>query len=369
MTTRLARWLPTAYLFALDMVAGVVVVLVYREFADRQAENVPLWFGYGLAVLVGLPLAVRRRWPLAVAGVVVTAQTVATVLHITLEPFGPSAFAIYMVAVSLPRGRSVAALLCALVMGVVAVFIAEPWPDDIGLAIAVTLFLTGAWALGRSTRVRRTYAERAVAEEMARAVTEERLRIARELHDVVAHSLALITVKAGIGNHVAVAQPEQAREALRVIETTSRGTLVEMRRLLGVLREVDGAELAPLPGIGDLHGLVDRAAMAGVTVRLVVDGGSELPDGVALTVFRIVQESVTNVVKHAAPARCSVTVSREGDVVRIVVVDDGPGERVLVGGGGHGLIGMRERVAVYGGTFSAGPVRGGGFRVAAEVPF
>ncbi|MBB5954115.1 signal transduction histidine kinase [Saccharothrix tamanrassetensis] len=373
MRSRFARWLPTAYLFALDVLAGIAVTLTYTGFAE--ASTVPLWFGYALAALVGLPLAARRRWPLTVLLVVVTAQNLATASHITLEPYAPTAFAMYMVAANLPRGRAVGALIFSLVTAVVAVFVGEPWPDDIGLATAVVILISAAWALGRSTRVRRAYAERAVAEQASRAVADERLRIARELHDVVAHSLSLITVKAGIANHVAAAQPEQAQEALQVIETTSRSTLIEMRRLLGVLRSEDSAvELEPMPGIGDLPGLVERASLAGVPVTLSVSGGA-LPDGVGLTVFRIVQESVTNVVKHAAPARCSVVVEVGDTSVRISVTDDGPGERVLGGGGsggeggGHGLIGMRERVAVYGGTFVAGPMGGGGFRVAAEVPF
>ncbi|MBM7809487.1 sensor histidine kinase [Saccharothrix algeriensis] len=366
MRSRFARWLPTAYLYALDVLGAVVVTAVYMGFAENS--GVPLWFGYLVAVLVGAPLAVRRKWPMAALIVVVTAQDVASALHITLEPYIPSAAAMYMMAATEHRKRSVGALVFALVTSAVAIPLGERWPDSLGLAAVVALLLGGAWALGRSTLVRRGYAERALAEQASRAVADERLRIARELHDVVAHSLSLITVKAGIANHVADSRPEQAREALQVIEAASRSTLVEMRRLLGVLRAEDAsAELAPVPGLADLPGLVERAALAGVPVDLSVTGGP-LPDGVGLTVFRVVQESVTNVVKHAAPARCSVVVAVQESSVRISVTDDGRGERVLTGGGGHGLIGMRERVAVYGGTFSAGPMGGGGFRVAAEVP-
>ncbi|MEU4806860.1 histidine kinase [Actinosynnema sp. NPDC023587] len=369
MRSRFPQWLPTVYLYALDVVAGVAVAAAYMGFADQRAASVPQWLGYSLAMVIGLPLAVRRKWPLAAFGVVVVAQSIATTLNITLEPFAPTAFALYLVAASVSRVRATGALVCSLVLSAVSIFIAEPWPDDVGLAVFVVLLLSGAWALGRSTQVRRGYAERTAAERASRALAEERMRIARELHDVVAHSLSLIAVKAGIANHVAAEQPEQAQEALRVIETASRSTLVEMRRLLGVLRADSETELAPMPGLPDLPGLVDRASLAGVPVDLSVTGG-EVPEAVGLTVFRIVQESVTNVVKHAAPARCSVAVEVGESAVRISVVDDGPGERVLgSGGGGHGLIGMRERVAVYGGTFSAGPLGGGGFRVSAEVPF
>ncbi|GAA0212165.1 sensor histidine kinase [Saccharothrix mutabilis subsp. mutabilis] len=367
MRSRLPAWLPTVYLYLLDVLAGVLVTLVYLEFVQHVTG--PRWLGYAIAGLVGLPLAVRRKWPLTVVVVVGTALNVATFLHMTREPYSAAAFALYMAAATAPRNRSVAVLLYVLLPGVAAILYAEPSPDDLGLATVVAVLLVGAWALGHSTRVRRAYAERAAADQAAKAVTDERLRIARELHDVVAHSLSLITVKAGIANHVAETQPEQAREALAVIETTSRGTLVEMRRLLGVLRSEDSAvELAPMPGLEDLPGLVERAGLAGVPVELEVSGGP-LPDALGLTVYRIVQESVTNVVKHAAPARCRVEVAVGGSSVRISVTDDGPGERVLAGGGGHGLIGMRERVAVYGGTFAAGPRGGGGFQVRAEVPF
>ncbi|NUT94217.1 MAG: sensor histidine kinase [Saccharothrix sp.] len=365
--SRLPAWLPTVYLYLLDVLAGALVTLIYTEFA-RDSDG-PAWLGYTLAALVGLPLAVRRRWPLTVALVVVTALGLATVLHMTREPYSAAAFALYMAAATAPRPRSVAVLVYSLVIGPATIFYAEPSPDDLGLAIVVAVLLSGSWALGHSMRIRRAFADRAAADEAAKAVADERLRIARELHDVVAHSLSLITVKAGIANHVADTRPELAREALAVIETTSRGTLVEMRRLLGVLRSEDSsAELEPMPGLADLPGLVERAGLAGVPVDLDVSGGP-LPDALGLTVYRIVQESVTNVVKHAAPARCRVEVAVGESSVRIAVTDDGPGERVLAGGGGHGLIGMRERVAVYGGTFAAGPRGGGGFQVRAEVPF
>jgi signal transduction histidine kinase len=357
--------LPAAYLIALDVAAGVVVTMLYLGFAEISTS--PLWLGYPLAFLIGLPLAVRRKWPLPVLAVVLTAQNVATIAHITLELYTPSAFAMYMAAVSLPKRRSRLVIALSLATTMLAMFLGEPWPDDLGLAAAVSVVLGGAWALGRSTRARRSHDERAAAERASRAVAEERLRIARELHDVVAHSLSLITVKAGVANHVAATRPEEAQDALRVIEATSRTTLVEMRRLLGVLRSDSAPELAPIPGLDDLPGLVERASLAGVPVTLSVSG-DPLPDALGLTVYRIVQESVTNVVKHAAPARCEVSVDVGPSSVRVSVVDDGPGERVLAGGGGLGLIGMRERVAVYGGTFSAGPMGGGGFRVEAEVP-
>ncbi|ONI85187.1 two-component sensor histidine kinase [Saccharothrix sp. ALI-22-I] len=367
MTSRVLRFLPTAYLYALDLAVAVVVVMVYLAFAEISTGPAPLWLGYLLALLVGAPLAGRRSKPLLTLGIVLMAQNVATVAHITLEPYTATAFAMYVVASTCSRRVAVGALAGSLGSAWLAVFIAEPWPDDAGLALFVALVVGAAWALGRTTRIRRSYEARQAAEAAAKAIADERMRIARELHDVVAHSLSLITVKAGVAAHVASSQPEQAQEALRVIESASRGTLVEMRRLLGVLRSEDAAaELAPMPGMDDLPELVSRASLAGVPVSLSVSGS--LPEGLGTTVYRIVQESVTNVVKHAAPASCTVSIVVEDASVMISVIDDGPGERVLAGGGGHGLIGMRERVAVYGGTFWAGPLAGGGFAVRAEVP-
>ncbi|MGM1059176.1 sensor histidine kinase [Saccharothrix sp. Mg75] len=364
MKSRLLRLLPTAYPYLLDVVVSVVFVLAYLSFAEMSTA--PLWLGYPLAVLVGAPLAMRRGRPLLTLGIVLVAQNVATIAHITLEPYGATAFAMYMVAATSPRRVAVWSLVVSLGLAAGAITIGEPWPDDIGLVLFASLCVGTAWALGRVTRVRRAYEARRAAQAASRAVIEERMRIARELHDVVAHSLSLIAVQAGTAAHVR--DPAVSEEALRVIETASRGTLVEMRRLLGVLRSEDAeAELAPMPSMTDLPELVSRASLAGVTVDLSVRG--DVPEVLALTVYRIVQESITNVVKHAAPASCAAEVEVSGSSVSVAVVDDGPGERIATGRGeGHGLIGMRERVAVYGGTFSAGPRTGGGFEVRAEVP-
>ncbi|WP_243717496.1 sensor histidine kinase [Actinomadura darangshiensis] len=173
----------------------------------------------------------------------------------------------------------------------------------------------------------------------------------------------MIAVKAGVANHIAGERPGEAREALRVIEATSREALTEMRRLLGVLR--DEPDLAP-PGLADLPDMVERVKSAGVRLEVSVSA-TDLPDGVGLAVHRIVQEAVTNVVKHAAPAKCRVDVRDERDGVRIEVADDGPGGGVT--SGGHGLVGMRERVAMYGGRLEAGPLPRRGFRVMATIPY
>jgi signal transduction histidine kinase len=209
-------------------------------------------------------------------------------------------------------------------------------------------------------------------EELARrAVTEERLRIARELHDVVAHSMSIIAVQSGVGAHVLDSQPEEARKALAAVEATSRQALVEMRRLLGVLRaetEPRGS-LVPAPGLADVEALAAEVAQAGVRVEVRIEGTpAELPAGLDLSAYRIVQEALTNVVRHAGPATARVAVSYAADRVRVEVVDDGRGGDPGRDHGGHGIAGMRERAELYGGTLEAGPGPGGGFRVAASLP-
>ena len=208
-------------------------------------------------------------------------------------------------------------------------------------------------------------------EAAARAIADERLRIAQELHDVVAHSMGVIAVQAGVGSHVIETDPAEAKRSLDAISVTSRTTLAEIRRLLGVLRaDGDGAAYAPAPGLADLDRLVADIRAAGVGVDVVTEGTPhEVPPGVDLTAYRIVQEALTNVLKHAGPARAAVTVGYEPDAITLEVVDDGRGINGRATEGGHGLLGMRERVAVYGGTLDAGPRVGGGFRVAARLPY
>ncbi|HEY6591119.1 MAG TPA: sensor histidine kinase, partial [Actinomycetota bacterium] len=213
-------------------------------------------------------------------------------------------------------------------------------------------------------------------EALARqAVAEERLRPARELHDVVAHTVSVIAVQSGVGAHVANTQPKEAAKALAAIEATSRSALIELRRLLGVLRQ-DGdpqASLTPAPGLANLEGLLAEVAEAGLAVRLRVEGApAPLPAGLDLSAYRIIQEALTNVVKHAGPAHAQVTIRYRDHEVAVEVIDDGRGVAAVATEGrrrtGHGLTGMAERVAVFGGDLEVGPRPGGGFRVAARLP-
>jgi signal transduction histidine kinase len=262
---------------------------------------------------------------------------------------------------------------------VAAAVIGIPDADTTNIIFSGGFYLS-AYFFGSTMRNRRLYAEqleerallleRERDEEAKRAVADERLRIAQELHDVVAHSMGVIAVQAGVGAHVIDKDPAEAKKSLEAISQTSRSTLTEIRRMLGVLREDEGAEYAPAPGLADLDRLVHDLGTAGVEVAVHVDGTAcELPPGVDFTAYRIVQEALTNVLKHAGPARAQVQIGYGPKQLTLRVLDDGRGVNGRSADGGHGLIGMRERVAVYGGEFHAGPRAGGGFGVTVTLPY
>ncbi len=347
--------------------------------ANRVYED-PDPLSYVLIAAVVLPYLVRRRYPFAVFMV----STTALVLHVTLgynEAALPSMLliGIYTVGGRCPPRLMVAAFAYA-VCGLTVVYLdgsARFDPADLmGNVAMFAVALMFGWTI-RSRRerlealeARATALEREQEEEARRAVADERLRIAQELHDVMAHSMGVIAVQAGAGMHVIDRDPAEAKRTLQNISATSRSTLTELRRLLGVLRdEADGAAYAPAPGLADLGRLARDIEDAGVTVEVHVDGPLDLPAGVDLTAYRIVQEALTNVLKHAGPTRATVKVIDADGALRIEVRDDGRGVNGRSPGSGHGLIGMRERVAVYGGTLSAGPASGGGFRVTAVLPW
>jgi signal transduction histidine kinase len=235
----------------------------------------------------------------------------------------------------------------------------------------------GAWllALATTTEVIRARRERAAEvgrarqEEARRRASEERLRIARELHDVLAHNISLINVQAGVALHLMEEQPEQARSALTAIKAASKDALGELRSVLEVLRQSDeGAPRAPTAGLEDLDRLVSGAAAAGLDVRVVTEGTPRpLPPSVDLAAFRIVQEALTNVTRHAGRATATVVLTYDGDGLTVQVEDDGRGPSNGTGGG-NGIRGMKERAAALGGVVDAGPKPGGGFRVTASLP-
>jgi signal transduction histidine kinase len=239
-----------------------------------------------------------------------------------------------------------------------------------GAVLPFGLLLASAWTVGVAVHQHRRYTEELVRHQHDRAerrVADDRVRIARELHDVVTHSMSLITVQAAYGRLVAGRDPARAGEALSVIETTGRESLTELRRVLAVLRAPETAGTEPAPGLAALPRLLEQAAAAGVRVDLAVDGEpGPLAPGLELSAYRIVQEALTNVVKHAGTGHAGVTVEHCPGALVIEVTDRGRGGPA--GPDGQGLAGMRERVALYGGTLDAGPMPGNGFRVTARLP-
>ncbi|WP_211765637.1 sensor histidine kinase [Kutzneria sp. CA-103260] len=330
-------------------VAYIVLLLA----ATGMNAPAPVWLRVLMLAGTVLPAGLRRLWPLPVFALVLTMTWLSVLLGTIVDPFLAAAFCLYTVAAE--TGRRWLSVLAVIVLGgtgaVVGRGVTGPfWTfSSVGTVLFGALVLGGAWAIGRAVRRSRCYAEQLVGQ----AVVEERLRIARELHDVVAHSLGVIAVKAGVANHV----PESAPDAMRVIESTSRDALAEMRRMLGVLRAEE--PLRPAPGLAELAELADMAREMGVEVSVDVRGGP-LPDGVDLAVYRIVQEALTNVVKHAAPTSCQVLVDVTETEVRVDIADQGRQS---------GLRGMRERVAMFDGVLTAGPRPGGGFAVSARLSY
>jgi signal transduction histidine kinase len=237
-----------------------------------------------------------------------------------------------------------------------------------------------AWLVGRDLRRRRqrvadledraAQLEREREEQAQLAVAEERGRIARELHDVIAHGVSVIVVQAQAGPHL-VGDQERVLDVFRAIESNGRDALVELRRLLGILRSEDEQlAIGPQPGLGSLQSLVEQVRASGLPVELRIEGEPvHLPAGIDLSAYRIVQEALTNVVKHAGDAAVVVVIRYEAHALELDVVDDGRGRAMSLNGSGHGLIGMRERVALYGGTLKTGTRDSGGYAVRARLPF
>ena len=509
---------------ALDYVAGVVItVILFASIRSNVRRVSAPPFGPApvavhsftlppasvlallLAVGAGVAVALRRRRPVFTLGVLLVGSLIATVLtgadsHSSLAFFLPVAYVLYLVSATYERWqdavRVLAAVFATLLADVALLAIGSGEGLNPGGPISVTLCVVVVWATGYIVRQRRRYAVRLREEAASKAVTQERLRIARELHDVVAHSMSVIAVQAGYGQYVIDTQPGDARAALGAIQATSREALEEMRRMLGALRQADegdaqdegasgvggvagvdgvsaagpggagaagagragavvgvggvggsvgggapegspasrpAAPLSPAPGLGDLDRLRSRTAGAGVEVEVIRRGHvRELPASIDLSAYRIVQEALTNVVKHAQTSTCRVLIGYGDDALVIEVTDNGAGVQVpalagagvqipalagagvgagaamagsgsahhgllgmdrrslvrhvfgtdggaapvrglggvgiAVPGGGHGIIGMRERVSLLGGEFSAGPLPGYGFRVSARIP-
>ncbi|MPQ96569.1 sensor histidine kinase [Modestobacter sp. I12A-02628] len=339
------------------------------------------WTGYALVAGQSLPLVGRRRRPFGVVLVVGLLAAVHGVSQLPepLLPFG-AAVALYSVAAHGSRRAAWTAAAATAVVLAVVLLLERTGADAQDLTVNYLVFAT-AWLLGDGARARRDRAaelearmlllERTRTAEAERAVVQERARIAREMHDVVAHHVSMMVVQAEAGPVVVHRDPVRAGQAFDAISATGRAALTEMRRMLGVLR-TDPASREPQPGLDGLPGLVERCRAAGLPVRLEVgELPAGLPVGVGLSVYRIVQESLTNVLKHAGPAGAEVQVRRDGDAVLVTVHDDGLGATGRAGAplpGGNGLVGMRERAAAHGGVLAAGPDSGRGWTVTARLP-
>ena len=323
-----------------------------------------------------LPLLLRRRFPLAAPIVVFT--TLAAEALVPGEAVTSSQVNGFTLLVAFAVAGMVADLRSALAGAAIGyaaasviIFVERP---PVSGTWALLTFGAVSWAIGRALleRAQRAASLEERAEQLAReqevALAGERARIARELHDVVAHSVSVMTVQAGAARLLLDEDPARAREPLLAVEETGRQALAEMRRLLGILRaEERPAALAPQPGVADVDALVEQVRAAGLPVDVVVDGEPKpLPPGVDLAAYRVVQEALTNALKHAGAARAEVSIRYGESALEVAVTNDGHVRRN--GPGGHGLVGMRERVALYGGELEAGPRREGGYAVRAKLP-
>lgn len=341
-----------------------------------------------LALLACGPMLLLRRWPLPVLVASVVAAAVVIASGVAPLPLAVVlGLAIYLVSSQLPRRLSIpATLVGATAIGgsILYAALSKPSAPLAVLAIEGLVPLGAAWFVGDAVAARRRYQaglleqtareQAAEAERARQQIREERIRIAQELHDVVAHTLAVITVQAGVGRRLMERRPDEAADALKSIEEIGRTAQEELRIVLDLLREegVSAAELSPAPRLVDLKELVETVRASGTAVELrITSTNRQLAPALELSLYRVVQEALTNVVRHAPGAAATVEVAISDNDVRVEVVDDGSpgGERTgAPGPSGHGIVGMRERVGVFGGSLVAQPCPDGGFHVVAEVP-
>jgi signal transduction histidine kinase len=357
---------------------GVLALLLVLPAATTVGENEPYPVALFIAfvLLQTLPLAVRRYWPRAVFAITLWAALGNALL--TDSPALPVGVvvALYTVAAHCDRRTSLRAALATAVLLLPSILISPSGGDGGPLLLPAAALLAIAWILGDNLRTRRAYLrevedkadrlEREREENARRAAAEEQARIARELHDVIAHNVSVMVVQAAAAGDIFDSQPAKAREALASIENTGREALTELRRLLGAVR-TDGTKV-PQPGLGRLPALIDQVRAAGLHVELTTEGDErQLPLGIDLSAYRIVQEALTNTLKHADARRAEVVLRYADDELAIDVTDDGRATATN-GDAGHGLIGMRERVSLYDGDLTAGPRPEGGFAISARFP-
>jgi signal transduction histidine kinase len=368
-------------------IEGTHLVQVDQELARPLTE--PAYLGYLLLVLSGLVLLVRRRWPVAVFATVVAASLA---YYAAGYPDGPGWVGLFVATYTLTAHgdgqrslKLVTAGTAVLTVGWLLTADLQPlnaagWVffriGTLIMAAAVGEVVRMARVLAAEAQERAERAEQTREQEARRRVDAERLRIAREVHDTVAHAIAVINVQAGVTAHVLDKRPEQARETLVTIEQTSARALGELRATLGMLRDAADDRRAPAPGLDQVEELVGLAREAGLDVKVEVGSSPpELASAVDQAAYRILQESITNVIRHAGPARVVVSLTYGPSELELRVADDGRGLPAIgagagagADGDGRGIIGMRERAALLGGELTVGPQPGGGFQVQARLP-
>lgn len=383
-------WRPRGWAADVALALAVATFQVAGTFAtadyDDEPQYLPLdWIAVLLLLAGPLALAARRRWPLAVLAV----SLAATNAYLAREYSVGSGTALIAMFVAIYSAATTGSRLRSLLVFLVSsgsfiatlrFFTGQDAPTAYAVFAGMVLAVVAIGEAARAHRELRAEAEERAVEaertrdaEARRRVDEERLRIARELHDVLSHSISMMNVQAGVAAHLLDEKPEQARTALVAIKGASKDALRELRATLGTLRQVDevegGPPRTPAPGLALLDELVARTTAAGLAVDVRTDGQPrELPDGVDLAAYRIVQEALTNVTRHAGPATAAVLVRYGEHDLYVQVDDDGRGDHETVAGHGTGIVGMRERAETLGGELQAGPGPDGGFRVRARLP-
>jgi signal transduction histidine kinase len=367
-------------LVVVGMVAAAVELIIRRNASD--APTTSLWIALPLLVIGIAPLLWWRRYRFGAPAAFFVINALESFVDGRLVIFTAATFfgvlsAVFLFGILEDRRQAIAGLGIAFAAGgvVTSNHPTQGWGDFVGVALLFSVVWLAAFALGRKLEQAAAAEERADQLEREReaearmAVAEERARIARELHDVVGHSVSVMTVQASAVRRRLKPDQEQEREALEIVEQTGREALAEMRRLVGVLRRPEEAPaLAPQPSLEHLDRLVAQARESGLPVEVQIEGEpTQLPPGVDLTAYRLVQEGLTNAIKHARASKADVVVRYADGSVEISVTDDGSGDGDG-GGGGHGLVGMRERVTVYGGELEAGPRPEGGYSLRARLP-
>jgi signal transduction histidine kinase len=379
-----ARHLAREYWFELAIaglgIAGMLELIVGRDAPG--APTVSLWFSVPLIGALVVPLLFRRRFPFAGPSAYFILAAALSFVDPLLIPFVGSLVLVGLAAAfvlgNLPNGpKALAGLFIS--VGAVVIIVWEIPGSTASWLVFIPMRQAVAWAVGFILRERTEQAEaaeiRAIQAEREReaaarvAVAEERARIARELHDIVAHAVSVMVLQVGAIRHKLPAVLEEEKEALRGVEQAGRRALTEMRRLLAAMRsEGEEAELVPQPGLDGLDSLLEQVGRAGLPVELHVDGVPvPLPRGIDLSAYRIVQEGLTNALKHARASNADVTFRYRLDELEIEVRDNGQGSSTS-DGLGHGLVGVRERVKIYGGEMTTGTANGGGFVLSTRLP-